>query len=193
MFYYPEVETFRRYRVAFLLLGIVLIVLGAIALSYALLTTVLSVIFFGWLLLLGGIVQTICSFTAKERPHFFFHLLGGVLQIIVGIMLTAYPGAGALALTMLLAAFFLAIGTYRIIGSGYIRTPNWGWTLASGIISLLLGILVLAQWPVSGLFLIGMLVGVEMIVYGWSWLMLSFALGHLGRHIEHEGPRPAMP
>jgi len=189
MYYYPEIATFRKHGNVFLILGILLIVIGLIALAYALFTTVLSVIFFGWLLLFGGIVQVVSAFTAKERPHFFFHLLGGVLQIIVGFMLAMNPAAAALALTMLLGAFFLAIGAYRIIGASYIRTPNWSWTLASGIVALVFGIMVLAQWPASGLLLIGTLVGIEMIVYGWSWIMLAVSLGVLNRYIHIESLR----
>jgi uncharacterized membrane protein HdeD (DUF308 family) len=192
MIEYPDITAIQRHWVWFLILGIVSIVLGALAIVRSAVATVVSVLFFGWLLFIGGVVQIILAFTVRDYAHRLFHILGGVLQVVVGLLLVSYPLAGALALTLVLAAFFVTIGIFRIFGSTAFASPNWGWTLASGIVSVILGVLVISQWPYTGLWFLGLLIGIEMIVYGWSWVMLSIFVGPSVRHLGHEEPHAAM-
>jgi len=76
---------------------------------------------------------------------------------------------------LLLGAFFVVGGVFRIIGASILRFRNWGWVVFNGGVTLLLGVIVLASWPISGLWVIGLLVGVEMVINGWSWMLFAWA------------------
>ena len=91
-------------------------------------------------------------------------------------MFLRHPDKAALTLTLLLAAFLMAGGVIRIAAAVSLQFPNWGWQVVSGALNLLLGILIWAQWPVSGLWVIGLFVGIEMIFNGWTWVMLALTL-----------------
>lgn len=159
----------------FLLWGILLLVLGIIAISYTTATTILSVIFLGVLLLLGGIILIVDSFSFwwGKWGGFFWHLIMGILYVIVGILFVKNPLWASVSLTLMLAILFIIVGLFRIIYSSSIRLPRWGWTLFNGIITFILGILIYAQWPVSGLYIIGLFVGIDLIFAGWAYIMIS--------------------
>ena len=95
--------------------------------------------------------------------------------MVVGIIIVANPGAGALVLTLVMAVFFMVAGLFRIITALVTRFPHWGWLLFSGLITLGLGLLIWRQWPLSGLWVIGTFIGIDMIITGWTWIMLSLA------------------
>lgn len=160
----------------FLALGIILILLGTVAIGRACLFTEVSVFFFGWLMIGAGAVQAIHAFW-RERGWggFFIDLLMGVLYVVVGFMVVANPGATAVALTLLIAMFLIFEGIFRMVAAVSVRYPNWGWMLLCGGVSLLLGILIWRQWPLSGIWVIGLFVGIQMILNGWSLVMLGLA------------------
>ena len=85
-------------------------------------------------------------------------------------------------LTLLIAMFLVFQGVFRIVAALAVRYPHWGWVLLDGIVSLLLGILIWRRWPVSSLWVIGLFVGIEMLLNGWSLVMLSLA----GRNLPEE-------
>jgi uncharacterized membrane protein HdeD (DUF308 family) len=159
----------------FLALGIVLVILGAIAIGSAFLMTIASVFFIGWLLIIGGVMEAVHAFWRKRWAGFFLDLLTGILYVVAGWMMVANPAQSALLLTLIIAMFLVFEGVFRIVASLAARYPHWGWVLLNGVISLLLGILIWRQWPVSGLWVIGLFVGIEMLFNGWSLVMLSFA------------------
>lgn len=159
-----------------LALGICLIILGIIALVDSVAFTVMSMFFFGWILLIAGIVEAVQTFRHRRSGHLFLHLLNAVLSIIVGLLLLRHPLAGAIVLTLLMAAYFTVAGIFRIITALAARVPRWGWALTDGIITLILGILVWTQWPVSGLWIIGLFIGIDLIFAGWSEVMLASAV-----------------
>lgn len=175
------VESLRHRWGWFLALGIALIILGMIAIGAAIPATFLTIAFLGWLLLIGGVAQMFSAVFSHHGSGFFMHLLAGILYLIVGVLIVANPAAGAITLTLLLAAFFMFEGVFRIVSAASMRFPRWGWAVASGIITLLLGLMIWAQWPLSGLWVIGMFVGIDMIIYGWSLVMLTMAIRGLGR------------
>ncbi len=122
-----------------------------------------------------GILELVYSFWQRHWGGFFLHLLNGILAGVVGVILIGNPAASALFLTLMLAMFFMAAGLFRIITSLAMRFPSWGWRLFNGSITLLLGILLWAQWPLSGLWAIGMFIGVDLIFSGWASVMLALA------------------
>jgi uncharacterized membrane protein HdeD (DUF308 family) len=163
----------------FLALGIVLIIGGTVAVGSAFLMTVFSVLFLGWLMIAGGILEAIHAFSCKKWSGFFIDLLTGLLYIVVGFMCVANPGATALALTLLIAMFLIFGGIFRVVVALITRHHNWGWLLLHGAISLMLGILIWRQWPISGLWVIGLFVGIDMIFNGWSLVMLGLTAKNL--------------
>ncbi|MGA7577212.1 MAG: HdeD family acid-resistance protein [Desulfobaccales bacterium] len=158
-----------------LALGIISIILGILALGSSAFFTMASMIFFGWILLIMGVLELVYSFWQRHWGGFFLHLLNGILAGVAGVILIGNPAASALILTLMLAMFFMAAGLFRIITSLAMRFPSWGWRLFNGIITLLLGILLWAQWPLSGLWAIGMFIGVDLIFSGWASVMLALA------------------
>ena len=107
---------------------------------------------------------------------FFHHLLAAILFGVIGVMLIARPLISAEALTVVMAVFFLIGGLFQLIASFAVALPGWGWAAADGIIMLVLGGLILAQWPASGLWVIGLFVGIDLIFYGLAWIALAAGL-----------------
>jgi uncharacterized membrane protein HdeD (DUF308 family) len=159
----------------FLILGIILILLGILALIGANVATLTSVIFFGILLTIGGILQLIYAFWEHRGRGFAQSLIAGIFATIAGILMWTHPTASALAITLLLAAFFTVSGIFKIIYSLSAPVLQWGWVLFSGIVSLILGIIIWSEWPTVALWLIGVLIGIDLIISGWLWLMVSLS------------------
>ncbi len=166
---------FQKNRGWFLALGILLIIFGSLAIIYDVAATMLSVLFFGWLLIIMGAIETGQSFWQPRWGGFFLHLMVGILAVVVGFHLITSPAAGALVLTFVMAVYFLVIGIVRAVTALAMRFPNWGWVLCSGIITFILGVLIKQQWPYSGLWIIGLFIGIDMLFSGWSYVMLSLA------------------
>lgn len=154
--------------------GIILLILGTIAVAAPFIATITSVIVFGWCLIFAGVSQIILTFAYRQSNDFFLHALIALLTILIGIFMAFDPAATAITLTLLLAAFFLAAGIFRVYGAIVFRFPQWGWVLIGGILSIILGILILIHWPSSAFWVIGLFIGIELIFTGWSFLMASY-------------------
>jgi uncharacterized membrane protein HdeD (DUF308 family) len=175
-FYGFSLTEFQKNRGWFLALGILLIVAGTLAIIYDVAATLLSVLFFGWLLIIMGAIEAVQSFWQPRWGGLFLHLMVGILAVVVGFHLVSSPAAGALVLTWVMAIYFMVIGIFRIIAVIAMQFPNWGWVLLSGIITFILGVLIRSQWPISGLWIIGLFIGIDMIFSGWSYVMLALAV-----------------
>jgi uncharacterized membrane protein HdeD (DUF308 family) len=171
-----ELEAIRANWVWFLALGIILIVIGTIAVGMPFVASLATAVTFGALLLVGGIAQLAGAFWTRDWSGFFLNLLMGVLYVVLGLFFVRDPGDALLAMTLLLACMLMVGGLFRIIGSVMYQFPHWGWTLVGGIINLILGIMIWQQWPVSGLWVIGLFVGIDLIFTGWTWVMLALAV-----------------
>lgn len=157
----------------FIALGVLLVLLGAVAVGSPFYMTVFSVIFIGWLLIFGGAMQTVHAFSCKRWSGFFLDLLTGLLYLLVGFEMVANPAASAEALTLLIAGFLMFGGVFRIVASFSVRYQHWVWLFLYGLVDLVLGIMIWRQWPVSGLWVIGLFVGIDMIFNGWTLIMLG--------------------
>lgn len=162
-----------------LVLGICLQVLGLIAVGSTLIATLATVVLFGILILAGGIAQIVGAFSVGRWSGFLIHLLLGILYVVTGFLLIDEPLEGAMLLTLLLAAMLIVGGVFRIVASLTIRFPHWGWQLLSGLISVLLGVMIYKGFPQTGLVVIGLFVGIELILDGLAWIMLSVAIRRL--------------
>lgn len=171
-----ELAALRKEWWWFLLLGLLLIVSGSIAISYAFLASVAVITLFGFLLVLGGIAQVVAAFWIGRWSGFAISLLAGILYIVVGGLTVARPVEGLEALTLLIGAFLLVGGIFRSVAAMTLRLHHWGWLLLNGLITVLLGLMILADWPESSLWVIGLFVGIDMLFNGWAWVMLSLGL-----------------
>jgi uncharacterized membrane protein HdeD (DUF308 family) len=168
------IEYMHQHRAWFVALGAALIVLGVIAAGSSVTTTFVSMFFLAALLLIGGIIRVVGAFSAREWSGSLLLALAGALYIVAGVLTYRHPVAAALALTLLFAALFMAVGLFRMITAVWHRFSSWGWVAASGVISFILGLMLWNQWPVSGLWFIGLCIGIDLIVEGIGWLMLSY-------------------
>lgn len=176
---YETLDSIRKNWGWFLALGIFLLLAGILAVGSSVFTTLFTVTFLGALLLIAGIVEVVSSFWAGRWGAFFLTLFSGLLYLVVGALIFWHPAAAAAALTLLMALLFIVLGIAKIVGSLISRFPHWGWVLFSGVISLILGGLILAQWPQSGLWVIGLFVGIDLIFYGWAWILMAFRAKNL--------------
>jgi uncharacterized membrane protein HdeD (DUF308 family) len=174
-----DVENLRHKWGWLLTLGTVMVILGTIALIVTPAATIASVLIVSWLLVFSGIAETIYAFRIHKWGGLFLHLIGGLLGIFIGLVAVTHPVAGALALTLLFACFLTVIGVFRLIAAISLKFPNWGWAVFDSAISLGLGILLWAEWPWSGLWFLGVALGVSLVLRGWSYVMFAVAIRHV--------------
>jgi uncharacterized membrane protein HdeD (DUF308 family) len=163
----------------FLVFGIGLLLLGILAVVRSVAATVVSMLFFGWLLVIAAGIEVVQAIMVGKWAGLYHHWLAAVLFGVVGALIVWRPVASAEVLTLLMGAFFLVAGLFELITPFVVSLPDWGWHALNGLITLLLGILVLAQWPVSGLWVIGLFVGVSLIFNGAAWIALALDLRSL--------------
>jgi len=163
----------------FMFLGIALTILGMVCITFSASATSATVLVFGWLLLISGVFGLIHSFFTGTWNGFFLYLLGALLRGITGYLLVRYPSIGAESLTLLLGSFFVVGGLFRAIACGMAKLPRWGWGAFSGIVSVMLGILVLWQMPITSHWFIGLAVGIDMIFDGVAVSAFASAIHHL--------------
>jgi uncharacterized membrane protein HdeD (DUF308 family) len=163
----------------FVALGIIHIILGVVAVGASVFVTLASVVLFGWLLLVGGVLSAVHAFWQKQWSGFFVDLAMGILYVVVGFMVVGNPLAAAETLTLLIALFLFMGGIFRIVAALAGKFQNSFWVLLNGIVTLVLGIMIWRQWPLSGLWVIGLFIGIELIFYGWSLLMVGLTTKRL--------------
>ena len=166
----------RRHWVLFLTEGIVLVVLGVLALLAPMIASVAATVFFGWLLLLSGIVGLVATFRARHAPGFWWSLVSALIGIVAGVLLVGWPLLGTLSLTGVLIAFLFAEGIVTILYALEHRNAlsgRWGWMLASGIVDVGLGVLLLIGLPGTALWALGLLLGINLIFGGWALIYMA--------------------
>jgi uncharacterized membrane protein HdeD (DUF308 family) len=167
----------------FLALGFVLAVLGACCVAFAVTATVGTVVVFGWVLLISALFQFFQAFRTGAWSGSALHLLSALFRGFTGFLLIRYPVMGAEALTVVLASLFIVAGLFRAIASATVRFPRWGWVALSGAITTVLGLLLLAQMPISGIWFIGFAIGLDLVFDGIATLGFAAAV--------HQLPKPA--
>jgi putative heme transporter len=157
-------------------LGLLLALLGVVALGAVVFTSIASVLLYGALLVVGGLFEVVHAFRIRRSGPFLMFLLGGILSLVVGALVLSRPGLGLVALTLLLAGYFFASGLFRGITSLMDRYGGWGWDFAYGLVSVVLGAIIFAQLPASSLWVLGVVVGVEILTRGFSLMAGSLWL-----------------
>lgn len=176
---YLGMKRFHDNWISIFFLGLVLVVLGALSIIGANIVTLTTIIFFGTVLTIGGILQIIYALWDRNGENFAQTLLSGLFYTIVGILMLTHVNTTAVAITLLFAAFFTVSGVYKIVYSISAPVIQWGWLLLSGLVSLLLGLLIWSELPGAGLWIIGTFIGIDLIFVGWFWVMLSLAARNL--------------
>ncbi len=171
----------------FLAQGVIMIVLGVLAVIWPQLSTVAVDVYVGWLFLLSGVVGLITMFFAPGASAFFWSLFTAALSLFVGILLLWHPIEGVISLTLVLIAFFIAEGVFQIAASLSYRDAfpdSWGWMLASGIADLILAGLIVSGWPGTATWALGLIVGVNLISSGIAITMVAVAGRRLVRTVD---------
>ncbi|GAA0412423.1 DUF308 domain-containing protein [Streptomyces luteireticuli] len=171
------------------LLGGILVLAGLVGLVYAGFATLTTMVLFGWLLLIGGIVGLLHAVQSRESGYFWLAVIVAALNIAAGVVVLRHPVAAAETLTMFAALLFLTGGLFRLAGSLVVRGPQFGWMLLQGLLGLLLGILVLANWPHSSLFVIGTFFSLELLFDGLGLIATGLGGRHVVRMVSDDGKR----
>lgn len=159
----------------FLGLGILLILLGSGIIGSSYYATIFSMILFGIFLMVAGVVQIFHAFMARKWSGLFLSLFLGLLYIITGAICIGKPTVAAISITLWIAAFLLIAGLFRMVVSLILRFNDWGWVFFNGVVTFLLGLMIYLDWPISGLWVIGLFIGVDLILAGWSWVILALS------------------
>jgi uncharacterized membrane protein HdeD (DUF308 family) len=173
-----EVHSVHERRGWFIGLGVAFMVLGALAIFLPFAASLVTTLVIGWLMVVAGVFQGVHAIQNRGWAHSGWAIVGALVQVVAGALVVVFPLTGTLALTLILAAFFAAEGVTKIIRSLQHRgMAGWGWLLFDGLLALGLGVLILALWPGTSVWVIGLLVGVNFLVGGSSMLMLGLAAG----------------
>lgn len=159
----------------FLALGVLLILLGSGVIGSSYYATLFSMILFGVFLLSAGVVQIAQAFLARKWSGVFLSLFLGILYIVTGFLCIFRPTTAAVSVTLWIAAFCLIAGLFKMLSSTILRFNQWGWVFFNGLVTFLLGIMIYSDWPLSGLWVIGLFIGVDLILAGWSWVILALS------------------
>jgi uncharacterized membrane protein HdeD (DUF308 family) len=160
----------------FVVLGVILIIGGTVAIAYPFVAAATMVIVLGTILIICGVTTIVGAFWAGRWSAFLVQLLIGILYVVTGMVITDAPAETTAALTLLIASFLIIVGVFRIVAALTERFAQWGWALANGIVSLMAGIIIYRTFPVSALWIIGLLVGLELIFNGVTWMMMGLAI-----------------
>jgi uncharacterized membrane protein HdeD (DUF308 family) len=171
-------ETMRTYWALFLTQGVIMIILGALAVIWPQVSTVAIDIYIGWMFLLSGIVGLATMFLAPNASAFLWSLLTAALSLAVGVLLLWHPVEGTVSLTLALIAFFVAEGIFQIAAAVRYRDAfpdSWGWMLMSGIADLILAWLMISGWPGTAIWALGLIAGINLITSGLAIAMAAIA------------------
>jgi uncharacterized membrane protein HdeD (DUF308 family) len=166
----------RAHWALFLTEGILLVILGILAVLAPVIASLAATVFFGWILLLSGIMGLVTTFRARHAPGFWWSLLSALVGIVAGGLLLVWPMQGTFSLTVVLIAFLLVEGVVSIMYALEHRTGlsgRWGWMLASGIVDVVLGALLLLGLPSTALWALGLILGLNLLFGGWALILMA--------------------
>ncbi len=163
----------------FLILGILLVVSGLVSLVYPLVASVAVVMVLGMSLLISGVATIITSFWAGKWSAMLLQLFIGIFYTVLGFMIMDRPILSTVSLTLVVAVMLIVVGVMRSIAALVIRFPQWGWSLLSGVLATLVGLMIYRNLEEDALWVIGTLIGIQLVFDGWFWIMLSAAIRRL--------------
>ena len=174
---HPAVQPLRSKSGWIVALGVVYVIAGLIALSSVVFATRVTVFVVGIMMLVAGVAEVINAFQFKSWGKFLVWLLLGLLYIVAGLLTFENPLLAATVLTLLLGVSLVISGVTRIILAFSMREGmSWTSVVLSGVVTLLLGLIILVHWPVSSLFVLGVLLGIDLLIIGIGWIFVGFGL-----------------
>jgi uncharacterized membrane protein HdeD (DUF308 family) len=158
-------------------LGVLMVIAGIIAISLPLATGIFAALWIGFILLPVGIAKLIYAWQTRDMGGFILKVLIALAYVVAGLVLVINPLEGVVALTLVLAVFLLTEGILDILLAFGMRSSssNWGWVLANAIVTLIFGLMIWLEWPISAAWVIGTLLGFSIMFSGLSRIMLSIA------------------
>jgi uncharacterized membrane protein HdeD (DUF308 family) len=166
-----------------LALGIVQIIAGGIVIAVPVVASLAAVAVFGAVLIVTAILQITHAFKVREWPRSVWYGLGGLLYAIAGVLVVLHPFGGVLTLAVMIAILLIAEGSARVLfGTGLRLVPGWGWLVAAGVSSIIVGVILLLGWPTTALWGVGLLLGINLIFTGAANVTLALASSHQQRH-----------
>ena len=184
-------ETIRLHWVLFLVQGIIMMVLGALAIIWPQISTLAVDIYVGWMFLLSGLIGLVTMFVASSAAAFLWSLLTAALSLFVGVLLLWHPVEGAVSLTLVLISFFIVEGVFQIAGAIQHREAfpdSWGWLLMSGLADIVLAAMMIWGWPSTAIWALGLIAGLNLITSGLAIVMVATAARSMVRMVE-QAPR----
>ncbi len=178
-FFVAGLEQVRKSWGWFFVFGILLVILGVLCIGKAQTATTFSILALGWVLAISGVLWLVNAIWALSWHGFFLYLLNALIRGVTGYLLIRHPDAGAAGVTMLLASLFIVGGLFRAAGAGVIQFPRWAWTVFSGVVSIVLGVYLLATWPTASTYFIGLAIGVDLILDGGALIGFAGAIHSL--------------
>ena len=176
----PFAKAVKKDATTLIILGVLTVILGVLAMMSPMMAGMAVSMMVGFLLILAGITRTIFAFKAQSWGKGILAFVLGLLTLLVGLAMVFRPVLGLTSLTLVLAAYFFIDGIFEIFEAFDLKPlKGWGWMLFGGIVSVLLGFMIWGQWPVSGAWAIGILVGIKLIFAGWAMV----GIGAAGRSI----------
>jgi uncharacterized membrane protein HdeD (DUF308 family) len=158
-------------------IGIFLLIAGVLALGAPFMTGISITLMIGVLMIIGGVAKSVLAFRVGAFGRGVLVFLMGVLMVVVGIYMVSQPVAALASMTLFLAAYFIVTGIVEFFAAFGIRpAEGWGWMLLNGIVTLLLGLMIWRQFPVSGVWALGTLFGIKLLFSGASLLGLGMAV-----------------
>jgi uncharacterized membrane protein HdeD (DUF308 family) len=171
-----ELERLQKHWWWLLLLGVLLVIGGIVALAYPFATETGVMLVFGAVLIIAGVATVIGAFWAGKWSAFFLQVLVGILYVMAGMVIRDVPLESIALLTMFIAASFIVVGVFRVVVALHERFPQWGWALLNGLVTMIAGLIIYDTYPTSALWVIGLLIGLELLFNGLTWIMLALAL-----------------
>lgn len=173
--------------------GLILLLLGLLALGGSAFTGFVTVLVVGIALVAAGIAQLAQAFLARGAPGVMTHVFMGVLDVVVGVLFISRPGVAAATLSLMLIAFFWVGGLTRIVSASALRHAGWGWSVVSGLIGIVLGFIVLSGWPAISIWLIGAFVGIELLATGGALTAFGISARQWLHQQQRTQPRSEAP
>lgn len=172
----PKVEAIRSNWGWFVALGVAMLVIGVIALGSLVVATVATVWFYGILLIVAGVAEIIHAFRAMTWGKMILELLAGVLYAAAGVICIMNPLLASAVLTLMLGISLIVVGIFRVMAGFDVKpATGWGWIVAGGVMTVILGILIVVNWPGTTLWVLGMFLGIDLVMQGVAWISLGLA------------------
>jgi len=183
---FDERPSLQRVWGLMLVLGLVSVVVGLVAISSVFVATLASVMVLGGLLVIVGITEVIHAITVRNLKGFAIHLLSAAIYLVGGIFMLEDPVQAAAVLTLIISAALFVAGVLRIVIAATTQFHGWSWVMFNGVVDLVLAGMILAKWPDSSLWVIGLFVGIDLMLQGWSWVFLALTVR------AYDAPRPTV-